>query len=566
MSPLFELQIGELRLWRGDEKAARVAYKSEHPIIIAHSQSTYPAAADLLQALALQLWANHAAGEAALSLYEARPSPLFAHIKRVLAQTQRALGAQLLDGRAFSEHLSGLLTLAHQRFALLANSGVDSLAQYNALPHIRLREKVQYFLVSELLTGSVRESDLHALETLCHQGAKVGIILLLLHDTNPAKQDSSELGRKPLREFWESVAPLGFGFDWRSQPPKPINQHAQYWRLFPRYGFEIGVPDGVCKALANQLAASVAEKKKTSIHSNFLDVPIGHAGNVEVRFQMGAGGGIYNALLGGTVDSGKSTIVHNVLLHACEQYTPEQLRLWIVDFSGVGFALYRGLAHVDFLHLELSVDEVLLNALKQFEAFWEIRMQALSDAGVDNITDYNRQSGKIMPRCLLVVDEAHNLFGDRSGRHLIGRIAREGRKFGLHLVLITPSFQELPFDDNVKDQIQLRIGCKLNSEAASRNLFGHGNEAAAHLSNTEDVRMAIVNHDAGRIHANQTVHLHNLPTEERKKRLAQLREKYPHAPQAVYIQPSPAAPQAQTTQNPNTGNTRDTKDLPDWLR
>ena len=59
MNQVFEIQIGELSLWRGDEKAARVAYENNRPIIIAHSQPNYAAAANLLEAIALQLWANH---------------------------------------------------------------------------------------------------------------------------------------------------------------------------------------------------------------------------------------------------------------------------------------------------------------------------------------------------------------------------------------------------------------------------------------------------------------------------------------------------------------------------
>jgi hypothetical protein len=565
MNPVFEIQIGELPLWRGEEKAARVAYENNRPIIITHSQPNYAAAANLLEAIALQLWANHPAGDAVLTLYEARPSPLFAHIKRVLAQTQRALGTQVLDAKAFNDHLTSLSTLAHNRFSLLANSGVDNLVEYNALPNTHLREKTQYLLISELLIGSVRESDLHALENICHQGGKVGIIPLLLHDSNFVNKENNELGRKFLYEFWKSVLPIGFGFNWNHHPPQPVNQYAEYWRIFPRYGFEIGVPDGVCKTLVDNLIASVTHKKKTSSHANFLDVPIGRSGNVTVNFQMGASSGVYNALLGGTVGTGKSTIVHNVLLHACEQYSPEQLRLWIVDFSGVGFTLYGDLSHVDFLYTNLNIDSVLLNALEQFQSLWETRVQALREVGAENITEYNKNSGKNMPRCLLVVDEAHKLFADRTGRNLIGTIAKEGRKFGLHLILITPSFQELPFDDSVRDQIQLRIGCKLNSESASRNLFGHGNEAAAHLENTEDIRMAIVNHDAGRPHANQTVHLHDLPKEERKARLIKLTQQYPNSPKPNYTKPQPSAPQPQPTQTTNTPRSN-SKDLPDWLK
>lgn len=566
MSHIIEIQIGELLLWRGNEKAAQVGYENNRPVFIEHTPDTYQEAANLLESIALQLWASHAAGDSNLTLYEAHPSPAFAHIKRVLAQTRQTLGRQIVDRRAFSEYLAQLHVLAHTRFSLLASSGLETLAQYNAQPSVRMREKIEYLFLPHIPTGWVRGEDMQILETLCIQGGKVGIIPIVLRDASAEKQDQREIGRNPLHTFWQTVAQQGFGFDWSHESPIPVNQRPEYWRLFPRYGFAIGVPDVRRAEWSQQLIDQVKEKKKSSQHFNFLDVPIGHAGNLEVHFQMGESSGIYNALLGGTVGSGKSTIVHNVLLHACEQYTPEQFRLWIVDFSGLGFAMYRGLAHVDFLHTELHVDAILLDALQQFEMFWEKRIHIFRQAGVDNIADYNQQSGKTMPRCLLVVDEAHNLFGDRAGRQLVGKIAREGRKFGLHLVLITPSFQELPFDDNVKEQIQLRIGCKLNSEAASRNLFGFGNEAAAHLVNTDEIRSAIVNRDAGRPQANQTVHLYNLPAAERIARLKQLVQKYPDLPSSNYAQPIAPMPQVESTASSKADGTNLHNEIPDWLK
>lgn len=576
MSQLFELQIGELPLWRGDEKAARVAYERDHPIIIAHSRSTYSVAADLLQAMALQLWATHAPGDAIFTLYEARPSPLFAHIKRVLAQTQRALGVQVLDGRVFSKHLSDLLTLAHQRFALLANSGVESLAQYNKLPHIRLREKVHYVLVSEMLTGTVREEDLQTLENLCSQGCKVGIIPLLLWNTEPAKENRHDLGRNPLQSFWQSVAPLGFGFDWSQQPPQPVNQPSAYWRLFSRYGFEIGVPDGVCKALANQLVTNATKWKETEADVNFLDVPVGHAGNVEVRFQMGEGSLNYHALLIGATGSGKTTLLHNVLLSACEKFTPEQLRLWIIDPKGTEFSGYKNLAHVDFLHLgSLSAESTeamrdVYAALTQFEGLIRQRTELFQAAGVKDITEYNKTLGSFMPYCIFVVDEAPELLNLRqwlvlpNGQNFLDRIALKGRSFGLHLILLSQSFADVRyFPDTTKDSFTLRIAGKVGSESISRNFFGFGNEAAAHLNNTKDVRMAIVNSDAGRPEANQTVHLHNMTKDEKLMRLEKLRQKHPHAPKSAYTKPCPPP---ETAQNPNGDSAQKSEEYPDFLR
>lgn len=551
-----EIEIGELtRLPPGfTDRTALVACLPHRLLAIAHDDATGPQAAQLLEAMALQLMLQHArqvpapgtasSGQRApgvnLALFEPAPSARFAHLKRLLARTGKSYGVQLVGHTAYHQHLQTLTDLAHQRFALLANLDVPDWTAYNTHSRVRRPDAWHILVVGDVLAESGREGDLGALQNLCMQGPQVGIVPLLLR--SPAELAELQLAhaRKPLHTFWQAVWPLAFGFDWRGAPPRPVNQFGEYWRSLNRFGVQVGVPPARMQTWVDELVSQQSQVAQAAELPDFLSVPIGDEGNEVVRFSMGPASRISHAMVGGTTESGKTTLVHNVLLGAAEALSPEQLHFWIIDPSGRGFRIYHQLPHTRFLHCALNFDERLYAALQLFEAQWVERTRLLNEADVDDIAQYNAQPGRCMARSLLVVDEAHNALNDRRVMPLVGRIASEGRKCGLHLILLTQSYQGLPFDNRTRDQIRLRIGCQMGA-SASRNLLEHENEAAAGIENSEGVRWAIVNADGGHPAANRKVHLYPLSREARVDRVAALARRYPgRSPPIEPVLPEPA--------------------------
>lgn len=539
MEQSFELQIGELKLWRGNENAAQVAYGGDLPIVISHSAGSHEASANLLEALALQLWRKHTDIGVSLAFYEPYPSPFFANIKRVLKRTSKDLGVHLLDRRAFDEYLTSLLKTAHRRFSLFANLGVDTLDQYNDHPEVFLPEKIELLLISELPIGFTNGDELKVLETLCSRGPSIGIIPILLRDINSKEDLDSTFNFRQLCRFWDAVQVKSFGFDWSAGQARPVNQSQIYWRSFVNYGLLVGVPASSRARWAEEIINSVA-KDRSPGSQDFLDVLIGHCDNVPVHFRLGTKCGNYHALIIGVTGSGKTTLLHNVLLSACERYSPEQLRLWIIDPTGKEFTDYEELAHIDFLHFgTLTADQTqemrtLYGALTHFEGLIEERSALFRSAGVRNISEYNQSQATPLPYCIFIVDEAPELLNLKqwlnlpNGRNFLDRVVLKGRSFGLHLILLSQSFVDVKyFPDTVKDSFTLRIAGRVSSEAISRNFFGFGNDAAAHLPMDPNMRMAIVNQDAGRTNSNQVVHLKNLLFDQLKLRSNKLRIKYP---------------------------------------
>jgi hypothetical protein len=529
-----ELIIGELRSLPAGygDRDAQVAYDRSRPVVLAHDAASEAEASLMLEALTLQLLIRDVDDGVCLALHETRPSAHFSHLKRLLARTGQHYGKPIVGAAAFHDHLHQLTALAHKRYALLANLGVTTIIEYNAHPKVKRPEAQQYLVVSAVLPDSAHEGDLQTLQTLCERGPAVGILPLLLRGPAEDIKDEFERRRKLLLGFWQAVAPIGFGFDWRRAQsltqPLPVNQFDVYWRPLRRFGVQVGVAPARLQAWVDTLCDAQAHGLSSRSRPPFMRVNIGDEGNEPVFFELGGDSSNHHAIVGGATDMGKSSLMHNVLLSTCETLTPEEFQLWVIDPSGLEFAHYKLLPHLRFLHLGDLAGPRVTAAVDAFRDHWTLREKLLRDAGANSIEGYltdPAHPGRHMPRTVLVVDEAHNALGHRPLQTLIGRICKEGRKFGFHVILITQSLQALPFEPSVKDSIRLRIGCKMGP-AASRNLFEHDNSAAADLPNSPRARFAVINTDGGHPGANRIANLIYVPSNQIDARVQALTKRF----------------------------------------
>ena len=131
-----------------------------------------------------------------------------------------------------------------------------------------------------------------------------------------------------------------------------------------------------------------------------------------------------------------------------------------------------------------------------------------------------------MPRTLLIVDEFHELFVDegtasREALNIVERIARQGRGYGMHMVLASQSISGLRLPRSILDQIGVRIALQC-SEADSRTIFADDNGDARFLNRAGQ---AIYNNRNGLLEGNSRFQVALLTEEERQKRLSALRKR-----------------------------------------
>lgn len=533
---IFQLQIGQLEKIN---REALLPYETTRAIVILHDVVAQNLSMELSEGLVLQLLTKHPLGQARVILYEAQPGFQFALLKQLLAKTEQYFGEQLFTQRDFNQLLTQLNELAHRRFTLLATANVSDISQYNALS--KRSETTHYLILNGLELYQLEVTQLQILQILCQQGSRVGIVPVLLIGANETEAaDTFKHRYKLQQEFLQQVSAAAFGFDLQQQSIIPINQAAAIWSLLQKFQLTVKAEPAWRSQWQSQLIDAWQQRQQSNTESDFLQILIGMDGAQPAYFCLGEAANAYHALLAGANRSGKSTLLNNLILSACERYSPDELRLWLFDYrEGVEFSVYQGLAHVDALHIDHADQRYAIEAFAQFEALIEQRAQLFRQANVTRLLDYNRVAKQPLPRCLLIVDEAQSLFEDREAKihakRMLRTIARKGASFGLHLLLSTQSYQNVDLDADVKGQFRLRVALQLATSMDCRALMGNDNDAPLHLERF----WAVYNNNNGLVKDNRIIALDELPRAEFVERLAALKQRYPQR-QAPAFTPSPA--------------------------
>jgi S-DNA-T family DNA segregation ATPase FtsK/SpoIIIE len=251
-----------------------------------------------------------------------------------------------------------------------------------------------------------------------------------------------------------------------------------------------------------------------------LDAQIGVDSKGEPQHFVMGSRGVHNGLVGGDVRMGKSNLLHVLITQLALKYPPEELELYLLDFKEVEFDAYltQGLPHARAITSRTD-REFGLSMLRRFHDEIERRARLCREAKVTQLPEYRRETGQVLPRSLVIMDEFQVLFSeeDRLSREagaLLADIAKRGAAFGLHLLLATQSPGSGSLTAHLRptyEQMALRIalGCTLPS--VSQAILGEGNEAATKLTRAGD---AIYNDRRGE-GANPVMRIAMLPTRNR---------------------------------------------------
>lgn len=177
-------------------------------------------------------------------------------------------------------------------------------------------------------------------------------------------------------------------------------------------------------------------------------------------------------LIAGSTGSGKSIMIHSLLISLLYKNSPETLRLILIDPKRVELSLYNNLPHL--------ISPVIMEAKKALVVFrWAIgemerRYELLLKAGSRDIQSYNKKyPEEPLPFILIVVDELADLMLSY-GREIEGsvvRLAQMARATGLHLVLSTQRPSVEVVTGLIKANITSRIALQLPSQVDSRTVL-----------------------------------------------------------------------------------------------
>lgn len=248
--------------------------------------------------------------------------------------------------------------------------------------------------------------------------------------------------------------------------------------------------------------------------SNFTVIPVGQCKgkNYDLTFDEEYKGNYpsSHAIITGMLGTGKSSLLHTLIVGSCIKYSPNELRLILVDMKSNEFKQYdvEELPHADII-ANHATPEVGCHILQTISEMINERMDFFIDKRVSNYYNFrNRFPNEELPRYLIIVDEYAPLIQDsylrRDVLYLLNNIIVHGRKFGFNLILSSQTLN-LPVEMLCEDtwgREPNRIVMRSNA-AVARSILGFGDDRVPQL----EVGQAIIDADT-----TDLVQLYYLPT------------------------------------------------------
>lgn len=275
----------------------------------------------------------------------------------------------------------------------------------------------------------------------------------------------------------------------------------------------------------------VSNAETTETTKDGIRIPIGIHGANEVQYLTLGVGGSHHALIAGVAGSGKSSLLHTIILRTLTQYSPDELSIYLVDFKrGVEFKIYADFELPSFKVVAIESErEFGYNILLALEREQKIRADLFKKSHVDKIEEY-RALGKKMPRVLVIMDEFHELFSNandelaKKSATIMERIVRQGRAFGVHLILASQSYSNITgIDRAVFDQMAVRIVLKC-SKADANLLLDNGSTEIDQIS-IDDPGRAVYNSEAGNKEYNSHFRVAYIEPEQHRGMLQEISDK-----------------------------------------
>ncbi len=395
-----------------------------------------------------------------------------------------------------------------------------------------MAEAYRFLVVADFPTG-FSELALERLASIARSGARCGVILLLLRDTRqklPAAADRATLESGGL-----TIEAVADGFVARDKtvsegvlaidpppPPEPLNALLRTVGRQCADAKRVEIPFEIIAPKPDDVWSLSAE--------HGVRLPLGRAGADRLQHLDLGRGTAQHALIAGRTGSGKSTLFHVMISNAALWYSPREVELYLIDFKkGVEFKTYavNALPQARVIAIE-SDREFGVSVLRRVYNELGMRAEKFRALGVQDFAGCRRAAaGERMPRTLLMIDEFQEFFTEedaiaQEAALLLDRIVRQGRAFGVHVVLGSQTLGgSYTLAKSTLGQMAIRIALPC-SEADSYLILSDDNAAARLLSRPGE---AIYNDKSGAIEGNDPFQIAWLPDEVRDEKLRIVRER-----------------------------------------
>ena len=185
-------------------------------------------------------------------------------------------------------------------------------------------------------------------------------------------------------------------------------------------------------------------------------------------------------LVAGATGTGKSVFLNSVIISILYKYSPEDVRLIMIDPKRVEMSIYKGLPN---LLVKEPVKEAkhAVNALKWLVEEMDRRYKLFENVGCRDIDEYNdlfrdKETEPKMPKIVLIIDEMADLMmtSKNSVEECVVRIAQLARACGIHMIIATQRPSVKVITGLIKANILHRVAFTVKSNMDSRVIMDDG--------------------------------------------------------------------------------------------
>ena len=177
-------------------------------------------------------------------------------------------------------------------------------------------------------------------------------------------------------------------------------------------------------------------------------------------------------LVAGTTGSGKSVFINTLLASILYKFSPDDLRLILIDPKMLELSVYNDIAHL--LTPVVTEPKKAILALKWVCKEMERRYSLMNEENTRSLEGYNQKSLEKLPFIVVFIDEMADLMmtAGKEVEHYVQRLAQMARACGIHLVMATQRPSVDIITGSIKANFPSRISFQVASKYDSRTVLG----------------------------------------------------------------------------------------------
>ena len=177
-------------------------------------------------------------------------------------------------------------------------------------------------------------------------------------------------------------------------------------------------------------------------------------------------------LVAGTTGSGKSVFINTLLASILYKFSPEELRLILIDPKMLELSVYNDIAHL--LTPVVTEPRKAIITLKWVCKEMERRYSLMNEENTRSLEGYNLKSLEKLPYIVVFIDEMADLMmtAGKEVEHYVQRLAQMARACGIHLVMATQRPSVDIITGSIKANFPSRISFQVASKYDSRTVLG----------------------------------------------------------------------------------------------